>query len=83
MFVRCPVASHAGMVRLLLLAFFKKYLWHKKPLGPRLVLGSYREQLHLIDPAMNRVRVNSRLTHCIPCPDVRLPAKTSDLVLSR
>ena len=35
---------------------------------------------HLIDPAMNRLRGITRLSHCIPCPDARLPLKRRTLV---
>ena len=33
--------------------------------------AGYASNSHLIDPAMTPVRVDSRLTHCIPCPDGR------------
>lgn len=35
---------------------------------------------HLIDPAMNRLGVNSRLTHFVPYPDARLSLKRQTLI---
>ena len=42
--------------------------------------AGYASNSHLIDPAMTPVRGITRLTHCIPCPDARLPLKRQTLV---